>query len=59
MHDIGIALHAVAARTFGAHDFSMHVAICGRQPVSSLQPSSLTPRHARKTSHAVASCAFA
>ena len=59
MHDAEIALHDVAARIFGAHDFSMHVAICGRQFVSSLQPSSLMPRHTRKTSHAVASRAFA
>jgi hypothetical protein len=29
MHDDGIALHVVVARILGAHDFSMHVAICG------------------------------
>jgi hypothetical protein len=29
MHDAATALHEVAARIFGAHDFSMQVAICG------------------------------
>jgi len=58
MHDDGTALHAVAARILGAHDRSMHVGMRGVQPLSTTQPSSLTPRHTRTTSHAVASRAF-
>jgi hypothetical protein len=58
MHVDEIALHAVAARIFGAHDLSMHVAICGWHPTSTTQPSSLMPRHTRTTSHAVASLAL-
>jgi hypothetical protein len=59
MHEPAISLHASAARIFDTHERSMHVAICGRQPVSTLQPSSLMPWHARTTSHAVASRALA
>jgi hypothetical protein len=58
MQDDGRALHAVAARIRGAHDFSMHVGMRGVQPVSTTQPSSLMPRQTRTTSHAVASRAF-
>ena len=58
MHEEGSWLHPVAARIFGAHDFSTHVGMRGVQPVSTTQPSSLMPRHTRTTSHAVASRAF-
>ena len=60
MHELAIAIapHEAAARIFGAHDFSMHVGMRGVQPVSMTQPSSLTPRQTRTTSHAVASRAL-
>jgi hypothetical protein len=59
MHASEMSLHWVAAMIFGTHDRSMHVAICGRQFVSTLQPSSLTPRHERTMSHGVVSRACA
>jgi len=59
MQDEGTPLQPVAARMRGAHDFSTHVGMRGVHLLSSTQPSSLMPRHALTTSHAVASRAFA